>query len=126
MRGNGARLIDWLRDENNYTLTKDRTKLFLTIALLVTFIGDIVTTLIAINNGGHEANPLMKFVVDTGNPLPLILVKAVFIAIIIIYYNAIKKDEKHKHLANYVIISPTVITLIAVINNIYQILLLLH
>jgi uncharacterized membrane protein len=120
-----AKCIAWVKQERHYTLTKDKTKLFLTVALIIASVGDIVTTLLALSAGGYEANPFMKLVVNPNNPLPLILVKGLFIILVIIYFNELDRDESKRYAANYIILLPTLLLFAAIINNIYQLSLLL-
>ena len=82
---------------------------------------DVITTLIGLSmENVYEANPILSGIVSSGNPIPLIAVKVVAIAIAV-YLVAIL--EKYPIAQKAVYIVPSVITLIAVVFNIHTIML---
>jgi hypothetical protein len=99
------------------SIIKNPTDFTLGILLALVFALDIATTQICLSTGiGHEANPIMRVVVD--NPLLMIAVKGAALALVIGVVNLYKT----KWIAYFGMPVVIGITLGAVINNLLVIL----
>lgn len=93
----------------------------LILLLFIVSISDVITTTYIISNGGIELNPFMREVVK--DPIAFLIIKmgamtGITLGMLLVF----NKPESRKML--YVaFLVPTCITLIAVFNNIYAILL---